>query len=184
MTVETFPWSSWSITLCSSYIPHLWHVLTRSLFTSDLQGAMAATYSALNLNPLSPVLEPVGRSTLAQRRGVKKITSTALWTWTWLTPKSVSWKSTAQIRAHREDGPHQKDTLRQALARCPAGSPSMLLLLSLYFLYVIDGNPSTLLTDQASKWQNWKLVLQHWSNKTFILPIQKYTLKLCQHMFS
>ncbi|PIO36797.1 hypothetical protein AB205_0056380 [Aquarana catesbeiana] len=42
------------------------------------QGAMAATYSALNLNPMSPVLEPVGRSTLAQRRGVKKITSTAL----------------------------------------------------------------------------------------------------------
>ncbi|XP_041439981.1 ribosomal protein S6 kinase alpha-3-like isoform X1 [Xenopus laevis] len=43
-----------------------------------VKGAMAATYSALNLNPLSPVLEPVGRSTLAQRRGIKKITSTAL----------------------------------------------------------------------------------------------------------
>ncbi|XP_072288320.1 ribosomal protein S6 kinase alpha-3-like [Pyxicephalus adspersus] len=43
-----------------------------------VKGAMAATYSALNLNPMSPVLEPVGRSTLAQRRGVKKITSTAL----------------------------------------------------------------------------------------------------------
>ncbi|XP_070606717.1 ribosomal protein S6 kinase alpha-3 isoform X1 [Erythrolamprus reginae] len=42
-----------------------------------VKGAMAATYSALNLNQ-SPVLEPVGRSTLAQRRGVKKITSTAL----------------------------------------------------------------------------------------------------------
>lgn len=41
------------------------------------QGAMAATYSALNRNQ-SPVLEPVGRSTLAQRRGIKKITSTAL----------------------------------------------------------------------------------------------------------
>uniref|UniRef100_A0A670IEW3 non-specific serine/threonine protein kinase n=1 Tax=Podarcis muralis TaxID=64176 RepID=A0A670IEW3_PODMU len=41
------------------------------------KGAMAATYSALNRNQ-SPVLEPVGRSTLAQRRGVKKITSTAL----------------------------------------------------------------------------------------------------------
>uniref|UniRef100_A0A4W4H356 non-specific serine/threonine protein kinase n=1 Tax=Electrophorus electricus TaxID=8005 RepID=A0A4W4H356_ELEEL len=39
--------------------------------------AMAATYSALNRN-VSPMLEPVGRSTLAQRRGVKKITSTAL----------------------------------------------------------------------------------------------------------
>lgn len=43
-----------------------------------VKGAMAATYSALSRNPLSPVLEPVGRSTLAQRRGVKKITSTAL----------------------------------------------------------------------------------------------------------
>uniref|UniRef100_A0AAR2L030 non-specific serine/threonine protein kinase n=1 Tax=Pygocentrus nattereri TaxID=42514 RepID=A0AAR2L030_PYGNA len=39
--------------------------------------AMAATYSALNRN-ISPMLEPVGRSTLAQRRGVKKLTSTAL----------------------------------------------------------------------------------------------------------
>uniref|UniRef100_A0A8C6XW31 non-specific serine/threonine protein kinase n=1 Tax=Naja naja TaxID=35670 RepID=A0A8C6XW31_NAJNA len=34
-----------------------------------VKGAMAATYSALNRNQ-SPVLEPVGRSTLAQRRGV------------------------------------------------------------------------------------------------------------------
>lgn len=42
-----------------------------------LQGAMAATYSALNRN-VSTVLEPVGCSTLAQRRGMKKITSTAL----------------------------------------------------------------------------------------------------------
>uniref|UniRef100_A0A8C1ZVG5 non-specific serine/threonine protein kinase n=1 Tax=Cyprinus carpio TaxID=7962 RepID=A0A8C1ZVG5_CYPCA len=40
-------------------------------------GAMAATYSALNRN-VSPVLESVGCSTLAQRRGVKKLTSTAL----------------------------------------------------------------------------------------------------------
>ncbi|XP_039601488.1 ribosomal protein S6 kinase alpha-3 isoform X1 [Polypterus senegalus] len=43
-----------------------------------VKGAMAATYSALNRNPLSPVLEPVGCSTLAQRRGMKKLTSTAL----------------------------------------------------------------------------------------------------------
>uniref|UniRef100_A0A8C6SRK5 non-specific serine/threonine protein kinase n=1 Tax=Neogobius melanostomus TaxID=47308 RepID=A0A8C6SRK5_9GOBI len=42
-----------------------------------VKGAMAATYSALNRN-VPAVLEPVGRSTLAQRRGVKKITSTAL----------------------------------------------------------------------------------------------------------
>uniref|UniRef100_A0A8C9VHC2 Ribosomal protein S6 kinase n=1 Tax=Scleropages formosus TaxID=113540 RepID=A0A8C9VHC2_SCLFO len=40
-------------------------------------GAMAATYSALNRN-VSPMLEPVGCSTLAQRRGLKKLTSTAL----------------------------------------------------------------------------------------------------------
>ncbi|XP_030647984.1 ribosomal protein S6 kinase alpha-1 isoform X6 [Chanos chanos] len=42
-----------------------------------VKGAMAATYSALNRN-VSPMLEPVGRSTLAQRRGIKKLTSTAL----------------------------------------------------------------------------------------------------------
>lgn len=42
------------------------------------QGAMAATYSALNRN-IPPILEPVGCSILAQRRGVKKVTSTALW---------------------------------------------------------------------------------------------------------
>ncbi|MBN3276409.1 KS6A3 kinase, partial [Polyodon spathula] len=43
-----------------------------------VKGAMAATYSALNRNPMSPVLESVGCSTLAQRRGMKKLTSTAL----------------------------------------------------------------------------------------------------------
>lgn len=48
-----------------------------TLSVSPLQGAMAATYSALNRN-VPPVLEPVGCSTLAQRRGMKKITSTAL----------------------------------------------------------------------------------------------------------
>uniref|UniRef100_A0A4W4FVC4 non-specific serine/threonine protein kinase n=1 Tax=Electrophorus electricus TaxID=8005 RepID=A0A4W4FVC4_ELEEL len=42
-----------------------------------VKGAMAATYLALNRN-VPPVLEPVGCSTLAQRRGVKKLTSTAL----------------------------------------------------------------------------------------------------------
>ncbi|XP_028288131.1 ribosomal protein S6 kinase alpha-3 isoform X2 [Parambassis ranga] len=42
-----------------------------------VKGAMAATYSALNRN-VATVLEPVGCSTLAQRRGLKKITSTAL----------------------------------------------------------------------------------------------------------
>ncbi|XP_034779567.1 ribosomal protein S6 kinase alpha-3 isoform X1 [Acipenser ruthenus] len=43
-----------------------------------VKGAMAATYSALNRNPMSPMLESVGCSTLAQRRGMKKLTSTAL----------------------------------------------------------------------------------------------------------
>ncbi|KAJ7996725.1 hypothetical protein DPEC_G00240010 [Dallia pectoralis] len=42
-----------------------------------VKGAMEATYSALNMH-LPPVLDPVGRSSLAQRRGVKKLTSTAL----------------------------------------------------------------------------------------------------------
>ncbi|XP_048867087.1 ribosomal protein S6 kinase alpha-3-like isoform X1 [Brienomyrus brachyistius] len=42
-----------------------------------VKGAMAATYSALNRN-VPPVLEPVGSSTIAQRRGIKKLTSTAL----------------------------------------------------------------------------------------------------------
>lgn len=53
------------------------HVIFVVIFLCFSQGAMAATYSALNRNQ-SPVLEPVGRSTLAQRRGIKKITSTAL----------------------------------------------------------------------------------------------------------
>ncbi|KAI1903140.1 hypothetical protein AGOR_G00024140 [Albula goreensis] len=42
-----------------------------------VKGAMIATYSALSRN-VSPMLEPVGCSTLAQRRGMKKMTSTAL----------------------------------------------------------------------------------------------------------
>lgn len=59
---------------CVHVIPVVIFLVT---FLSCFQGAMAATYSALNRNQ-SPVLEPVGRSTLAQRRGIKKITSTAL----------------------------------------------------------------------------------------------------------
>uniref|UniRef100_A0A8C7ZG57 non-specific serine/threonine protein kinase n=1 Tax=Oryzias sinensis TaxID=183150 RepID=A0A8C7ZG57_9TELE len=42
-----------------------------------VKAAMAATYSALSRN-VPPVLEPVGCSSLARRRGAKKITSTAL----------------------------------------------------------------------------------------------------------
>lgn len=42
------------------------------------QGAMAATYSALNNKTFQPVLEPVAASSLAQRRSMKKLTSTDL----------------------------------------------------------------------------------------------------------
>lgn len=43
-----------------------------------LQGAMAATYFALNRTPRAPRLEPVLSSRLAQRRGMKTLTSTRL----------------------------------------------------------------------------------------------------------
>uniref|UniRef100_A0A670K806 non-specific serine/threonine protein kinase n=1 Tax=Podarcis muralis TaxID=64176 RepID=A0A670K806_PODMU len=42
------------------------------------KGAMAATYSALNNKTFQPVLEPVAASSLAQRRSMKKLTSTDL----------------------------------------------------------------------------------------------------------
>lgn len=45
---------------------------------SILQGAMAATYFALNRAPQAPRLEPVLSSNLAQRRGMKRLTSTRL----------------------------------------------------------------------------------------------------------
>ena len=41
-----------------------------------IQGAMAATYSALSQKTSQPVLEPVAASSLAQRRSMKKLTST------------------------------------------------------------------------------------------------------------
>ncbi|XP_066534648.1 ribosomal protein S6 kinase alpha-2 [Hoplias malabaricus] len=43
-----------------------------------VKGAMAATYSALNRTPQAPKLEPVLSSCLAQRRGMKRLTSTCL----------------------------------------------------------------------------------------------------------
>lgn len=43
-----------------------------------VKGAMAATYSALNRTPQAPRLEPVLSSSLAQRRGMKRLTSTRL----------------------------------------------------------------------------------------------------------
>ncbi|XP_015447396.1 ribosomal protein S6 kinase alpha-2 isoform X2 [Pteropus alecto] len=42
------------------------------------KGAMAATYFALNRTPRAPRLEPVLSSSLAQRRGMKRLTSTRL----------------------------------------------------------------------------------------------------------
>uniref|UniRef100_A0A2K6SZX8 non-specific serine/threonine protein kinase n=1 Tax=Saimiri boliviensis boliviensis TaxID=39432 RepID=A0A2K6SZX8_SAIBB len=42
------------------------------------KGAMAATYFALNRTPQAPRLEPVLSSSLAQRRGMKRLTSTRL----------------------------------------------------------------------------------------------------------
>ncbi|XP_056593791.1 ribosomal protein S6 kinase alpha-3 isoform X3 [Triplophysa dalaica] len=63
------------------WIVHKEHLPKYQLNRQDaphlVKGAMAATYSALNRN-IPPVLEPVGCSILAQRRGVKKLTSTAL----------------------------------------------------------------------------------------------------------
>ncbi|XP_026702242.1 ribosomal protein S6 kinase alpha-2 isoform X2 [Athene cunicularia] len=43
-----------------------------------VKGAMAATYFALNRAPQAPKLEPVLSSSLAQRRGMKRLTSTRL----------------------------------------------------------------------------------------------------------
>uniref|UniRef100_A0A8C0F783 non-specific serine/threonine protein kinase n=1 Tax=Bubo bubo TaxID=30461 RepID=A0A8C0F783_BUBBB len=43
-----------------------------------VKGAMAATYFALNRAPQAPKLEPVLSSNLAQRRGMKRLTSTRL----------------------------------------------------------------------------------------------------------
>ncbi|XP_063048056.1 ribosomal protein S6 kinase alpha-2 [Engraulis encrasicolus] len=51
------------------------------LIRQDVQlvkGAMAATYFALNRSPQAPKLEPVLSSVLAQRRGMKRLTSTRL----------------------------------------------------------------------------------------------------------
>uniref|UniRef100_A0A6Q2X740 Ribosomal protein S6 kinase n=1 Tax=Esox lucius TaxID=8010 RepID=A0A6Q2X740_ESOLU len=63
---------------------HQWIVNREQLSQSQLirpnvqlvKGAMAATYLALNRSPLAPKLEPVQSSGLAQRRGMKRLTST------------------------------------------------------------------------------------------------------------
>ncbi|XP_030626695.1 ribosomal protein S6 kinase alpha-2 isoform X2 [Chanos chanos] len=65
---------------------HPWIVNREQLSQSQLirqdvqlvKGAMAATYSALNRSPQAPKLEPVLSSSLAQRRGMKRLTSTRL----------------------------------------------------------------------------------------------------------
>uniref|UniRef100_A0A8C7WE28 Ribosomal protein S6 kinase n=1 Tax=Oncorhynchus mykiss TaxID=8022 RepID=A0A8C7WE28_ONCMY len=59
----------------------LFHIgLLTNLLPEDITswGAMAATYLALNRLPLAPKLEPVESSSLAQRRGMKRLTSTGL----------------------------------------------------------------------------------------------------------
>uniref|UniRef100_A0A4W3H1V8 Ribosomal protein S6 kinase n=1 Tax=Callorhinchus milii TaxID=7868 RepID=A0A4W3H1V8_CALMI len=65
---------------------HPWIVNREFLSQSQLnrqdaqlvKGAMAATYFALNRTPQAPRLEPVLASNLAQRRGMKRLTSTRL----------------------------------------------------------------------------------------------------------
>ncbi|XP_029799128.1 ribosomal protein S6 kinase alpha-2 [Suricata suricatta] len=67
-------------------LKHPWIVNREYLSHSQLsrqdvhlvKGAMAATYLALNRTPQAPRLEPVLSSSLAQRRGMKRLTSTRL----------------------------------------------------------------------------------------------------------
>ncbi|XP_028359800.1 ribosomal protein S6 kinase alpha-2 isoform X3 [Phyllostomus discolor] len=68
-------------------LKHPWIVNREHLSQSQLssrqdvhlvKGAMAATYFALNRTPQAPRLEPVLSSGLAQRRGMKRLTSTRL----------------------------------------------------------------------------------------------------------
>ncbi|XP_062319253.1 ribosomal protein S6 kinase alpha-2 isoform X2 [Osmerus eperlanus] len=70
--------------MASQVLRHAWVVERDQLSQTQLQpqdahrGAMAATYSALNRFPQNPKLEPVLSSSLAQRRGMKRLTSTHL----------------------------------------------------------------------------------------------------------
>uniref|UniRef100_A0A3P9QDC3 non-specific serine/threonine protein kinase n=1 Tax=Poecilia reticulata TaxID=8081 RepID=A0A3P9QDC3_POERE len=59
---------------CRDNLPHF--QLTRHDAPHLVKGAMAATYSALSQKTSQPVLEPVAASSLAQRRSMKKLTST------------------------------------------------------------------------------------------------------------
>uniref|UniRef100_W5L214 non-specific serine/threonine protein kinase n=1 Tax=Astyanax mexicanus TaxID=7994 RepID=W5L214_ASTMX len=77
---------NWDTVSDSSKVEHTFFSLSLSLslslsfflsfFLSNEYGAMAATYSALNHKTCQPVLEPVAASSLAQRRSMKKLTST------------------------------------------------------------------------------------------------------------
>ncbi|XP_046885897.1 ribosomal protein S6 kinase alpha-2 isoform X2 [Hypomesus transpacificus] len=72
--------------MASQVLRHAWVVERDQLSQTQLQpqdahlvkGAMAATYSALNGFLQTPKLEPVLSSSLAQRRGMKRLTSTHL----------------------------------------------------------------------------------------------------------
>uniref|UniRef100_A0A8B9GIQ3 non-specific serine/threonine protein kinase n=1 Tax=Amazona collaria TaxID=241587 RepID=A0A8B9GIQ3_9PSIT len=55
-----------------------WDTVSDAAKVEGHVGAMAATYSALNHKTFQPVLEPVAASSLAQRRSMKKLTSTDL----------------------------------------------------------------------------------------------------------
>uniref|UniRef100_A0A670Y656 Ribosomal protein S6 kinase n=2 Tax=Pseudonaja textilis TaxID=8673 RepID=A0A670Y656_PSETE len=61
---------------CRDQLPH--YQLNRQDAPHLVKGAMAATYSALNNKTFQPILEPVAASSLAQRRSMKKLTSTDL----------------------------------------------------------------------------------------------------------
>uniref|UniRef100_A0A2D4NRR2 Protein kinase domain-containing protein n=2 Tax=Micrurus TaxID=8634 RepID=A0A2D4NRR2_MICSU len=61
---------------CRDQLPY--YQLNRQDAPHLVKGAMAATYSALNNKTFQPVLEPVAASSLAQRRSMKKLTSTDL----------------------------------------------------------------------------------------------------------
>uniref|UniRef100_A0A671PBI1 non-specific serine/threonine protein kinase n=1 Tax=Sinocyclocheilus anshuiensis TaxID=1608454 RepID=A0A671PBI1_9TELE len=56
----------------------IWNLRVQKNQNIEKIGAMAATYSALNRSPQAPKLEPVLSSCLAQRRGMKRLTSTRL----------------------------------------------------------------------------------------------------------
>ncbi|KAG7223529.1 hypothetical protein INR49_028422 [Caranx melampygus] len=75
---------------CRDSLPHF--QLTRHDAPHLVKGAMAATYSALSQKTSQPVLEPVAASSLAQRRSMKKLTSTDI------VPTVLLWLGSAPLR--------------------------------------------------------------------------------------